>query len=117
MDALGFICTNPGSDRPDVQLYFRTGRANTQAASGFTGHGFLTHVCELRPGSILRVHGVDGLRVVNASAMPSIVSGNAVAATYCIAAKAADLTLLDRVGDSHTDQSRARGVLVAITAQ
>jgi choline dehydrogenase-like flavoprotein len=188
-DGGGFVSTDPSSDRPDVQLFFCTGRANTQAASGFTGHGFLFHVCELRPGSIgrlrlksadpdekpsivfnffrdkstmkvlregirlarrimaqkplaphldaevdpgpdvesdgaldawirervgtlfhpvgtcamgrgedavvdpetLRVHGIDGLRVIDASIMPTIVSANTVAATYCLAEKGADL--------------------------
>ena len=51
----GFLSTDPNSDRPDIQLFFCTGRANTQAASGFTGHGFLMHICQLRPGSIGRV--------------------------------------------------------------
>ena len=39
----------------------------------------------------LRVHGIDGLRVIDASVMPAVISGNTNAATIMIAEKASDL--------------------------
>ena len=43
-----------------------------------------------------RVHGVDGLRVVDASAMPFLVSSNPNAPTVALAARTADLMLAER---------------------
>jgi choline dehydrogenase len=43
----------------------------------------------------LKVYGVDGLRVIDASVMPTVTSGNTAAPAFMIGAKGADL-ILDR---------------------
>ena len=47
------------------------------------------------PGAVvsdrLQVHGMEGLRVVDASVMPSMISANTYATTMAIAEKAADI--------------------------
>lgn len=51
----------------------------------------------------LRVHGVEGLRVIDASIMPAVVSGNTAAAATMIGEKGADLVLQD---NPHTTGAR-----------
>ena len=43
----------------------------------------------------LRVHGLQGLRVIDASVFPAITSGNTNAPTLMVAEKGADMVLQD----------------------
>jgi choline dehydrogenase len=58
----------------------------------------------------LRVHGIDGLRIVDASIFPNITSGNTNAATMMVAEKGAQIILDDA-------QQAGQGQSVARTAQ
>lgn len=65
-------------------------------ATGSTGyHNVGTCAMGSVLDSQLRVMGVSGLRVVDASVMPAIVSGNTHASTVMIAEKASDMILAD----------------------
>lgn len=46
----------------------------------------------------LRVHGIEALRVADASVMPNVVSGNCHAAIVMIGEKLADMVKADRRG-------------------
>ena len=56
---------------------------------------YLPHGTGQRPDAVvddqLRVHGLEGLRVVDASIMPRMISANLNASTMMIADKASDL--------------------------
>jgi choline dehydrogenase-like flavoprotein len=78
-------------------------QTDTQIAEFIRNHGDTIYhpvgSCRMGPGpgdvvdAQLRVHGIAGLRVVDASIMPRIVSGNTNAPTIMIAEKAAQLLL------------------------
>ncbi len=70
---------------------------HVRATSGTTFHQ--TSTCMMGPGPMavvdttLRVKGLDALRVIDASIMPTVVSGNTNAAAIMIAEKGADMIL------------------------
>ena len=83
----------PGSDRTgqsEIDEYIRKSLITVHHPVGTCRMG---PVDDLRSvvGSDLKVHGVDGLRVVDASVMPTIPNGNINAAVLMIAEKAADM--------------------------
>jgi choline dehydrogenase len=85
----------PGSDR--------TSDANLLAYARETGTTVYHPTSTCRMGSDpaavvderLRVHGIEGLRVIDGSIMPTVVSGNTNAAVVMIAEKGADMILQD----------------------
>lgn len=77
----------------DIENFVRRTASTTWHPAGTCkmGHDAMAVV-----DACLRVHGIDALRVVDASIMPTIVSGNTNAPTIMLAEKAADMIKLTR---------------------
>jgi choline dehydrogenase len=96
MDAFRKIEMSPGPDCRTDADWLDFARSNGQT---------IYHICgTCRMGTdekavtdpTLKVRGIAGLRVADASIMPTMVSGNTQAAVFMIAEKAAELILGDR---------------------
>jgi choline dehydrogenase len=84
--------TSPGGavETDDEILDWVRRDAETALHPSCTARMGVDHLSVLDPGS-MRVHGVEGLRVVDASAMPYVTNGNIYAPVMMLAEKAADL--------------------------
>jgi len=70
---------------------------HVRATGGTTFHPTSTCMMGSHPTAVvdatLRVHGMEGLRVVDASVMPTVLSGNTNAGVIMIGEKAAEMIL------------------------
>ncbi|KAI1717252.1 GMC oxidoreductase domain-containing protein [Ditylenchus destructor] len=90
----------PGKDCvSDEQLdeFIRTNSASAYHPCGTCKMGSSTDSNAVVDPETMSVHGLEGLKVVDASVMPSIVSGNLNAPTIMIAERAADLIMGNRM--------------------
>jgi len=88
---------------PGMQIQTDDELLDFAKATGNTGY-HLVGTCTMGPASNkmavvapdLKVHGVDGLRVIDASVMPTVTSSNTCAASMMIGEKGAELILENR---------------------
>lgn len=97
-NALSRIVTeelHPGAEICADKEYLAYARRHGQSAYHPAGTCRMGNDAGAVVDSRLRVHGIAGLRVADASIMPTLVSGNTNAACMMIGEKAADLILAD----------------------
>jgi choline dehydrogenase len=81
----------PGPSVDDEESLCGFIRATTSSYYHPVGTCAIGEIAESVVDSELRVHGIDGLRVVDASVMPSLPSNNTLATVYAIAERGAEL--------------------------
>ncbi len=82
---------NPGDKVQTDDEWLDFARMNGQTTYHVTGTCKMGHDPMAVVDDELRVHGIAGLRVIDASIMPTLVSGNTNAAVIMIAEKGADM--------------------------
>lgn len=85
----------PGSDVVTDEAFLAYARAHGQSAYHPVGTCRMGHDSGAVVDPRLKVRGIEGLRIADASVMPTLVSGNTNAACMMIGEKAADLILAD----------------------
>jgi choline dehydrogenase-like flavoprotein len=88
---------HPGEQVQDAAQIERFIRARAESIYHPVGSCKMGHDDMAVVDDSLRVHGIAGLRVVDASIMPTLVGGNTNAPTVMIAEKAADMMLAPQV--------------------
>jgi choline dehydrogenase len=91
MDKYRAFEMNPGNQVQTDDEWLDFARINGQTTYHVTGTCKMGHDPMAVVDHELRVHGIAGLRVVDASIMPTLVSGNTNAAVIMIAEKGADM--------------------------
>lgn len=95
MDAYRGPEISPGAECQSDADWLEFARRNGQTIYHASGTCRMGHGPDAVVDAGLKLHGVAGLRVADASIMPALVSGNTQAAVFMIAEKAADLILAD----------------------
>ncbi len=86
----GELQPGPDIDSDNAILNWAAARGETSLHASCTAKMGSDALSVVDP-TTMRIHGIDGLRVVDASVMPSITNGNTYAPVMMIAEKAADL--------------------------